>query len=133
MTAASSPEALKDLLYRRRRWYDRGSRLWSTAHHGSLFLAAVLSAASALTLKLDTLARWPERTDLAATLSALAALLGTLAAGGGFQRKWQANRQARGKLDQLIIDQANGADANKVGEALKGIIEHEDKSILGLE
>jgi hypothetical protein len=126
--------ALKLEVDRHRRWYDLGSRLWSTAHHGSLFLAAALSAAAALILKLDSLAEWSGRTDLAATVSALAALLGTLAASGGFQRKWRANRQGRGKLDQLLIDlSADGADATKARAELKEIIAHEDQAVLGLE
>src|SRR5215813_924488 len=105
-------------------WYNKGSRWWSAAHHSSLYLAAGFSAASALMLKLDSLKQWQYITDVAATVSAVAALLGTFAASGGFERKWRANRISRGKIEELRIDLTDdSADAKAVRERLKAIIE----------
>jgi hypothetical protein len=113
-------------------WYDRGSRWWSTAHHSSLYLAAGLSGASALLLKLDSLKQWHYATDVAAVASAVAALLGTIAASGGFERKWRANRLSRGKVEELRIDLADdSADAKTMRDRLKAIIVAEDQAVVG--
>jgi len=123
---------LVDKIEKRKTRYDRGSHWWSVAHHSSLYLAAGFSAASALLLKLDSLRHWHYATDVAATASSVAALLGTIAASGGFERKWRANRISRGRIEELEIDlQNDSADAKSVRERLKAIMAAEDEAIVG--
>lgn len=117
-----------DKYYRR---FDTGCRWWSTAHHGSLFLAALLSVAAALLLKLESLQELQTRADIAAILAAVAGLLGTIAATGGFQRKWRANRLSRGRISQLQIDLTDaGADLTAIRAELKSILTAHDNSIV---
>jgi hypothetical protein len=68
----------------------------------------------------------------AATASSVAALLGTIAASGGFERKWRANRISRGRIEELQIDLTDdSADAKSVRERLKSIMAAEDEAIVG--
>jgi hypothetical protein len=114
------------------RWFSLGSRLWSMVHHGSLYLAAVLSASTALILKLELFKDIAARGDIAAILAAFAALLGTLAATGGFQRKWRSNRINRGDLDQLRVDFMNPqAQLEEIRTRLKEILARHTKIIVG--
>jgi len=124
--------ALKVELDRQYRWYNMGSRMWSAAHHASLYLAAVLAAGAALILKLDALANYPPRVDIAAIASAATALLATLAAAGGFSRKWHSNRMSRGRLVALQIEfSAADADGAAIRTQLKEIVAAHDKAIVG--
>ena len=114
-------------------WYDKGSRWWSTAHHSSLYLGAAFSGIAALLLKLDFLKDWSHTTDLAAAIAAAAALLGTFAASGGFDRKWRANRISRGRIEELRIDLTDpDVDLKSVRDRLKSIIEAHDQAIAGM-
>jgi hypothetical protein len=114
-------------------WYDRGSRMWSIAHHSSLYLGAILSAAAALVLKMDFLKGRSYTTDLAASGAAIASLLSTIAAAGGFDRKWRANRISRGKVDELRIDLSDqNADLKAIRDRLKAIIDAHDQGIAGM-
>ena len=123
---------LTELIERHRRRFDIGSRSWSVAHHGSLYLAAMLSGAAALILALDSLRDLAFRADVAAVFSAIAALLGTLAAAGSFQRKWQANRLSRSRMDQLLIDVSDpAAESTRVLNELKAAIASHDRAITG--
>ncbi|TQM26474.1 hypothetical protein FB390_6671 [Nocardia bhagyanarayanae] len=70
------------------------------AHHVSLIGAAVLSAAAALAIQIPD----PPQADLAAICATVAALLSTLNIVGGFETKWQANRNAFYDLDSLLLD-----------------------------
>jgi hypothetical protein len=78
--------------------------MWSVMHHGSLFAAAILSAAAALVLQLKSLT-WNAdlRADVATVLAALAAVIGVISSAGGFATKWRTNRLTRSKLEQLSI------------------------------
>jgi hypothetical protein len=97
-----------------------------------LYLAAMLSGASALTLTLESLRDLTFRADVAAVFSAVAALLGTLAAAGSFQRKWQANRLSRSRMDQLLIDVADPkAESTRVLEELNAVLASHDRAITG--
>ncbi len=97
-------------------------------------MSALLSALATLVLKSE----WIQtlvvtyRDDVAAGLAAAATLVTTLAASGGFGRKWQANRRSRGRMDQVKIDFSNPkADPEKIREELKNIIKEHDDSIIG--
>lgn len=108
---------LEGEINRQYQWYNRGSKLWSAVHHWSLAVSALLSALATLVLKSE----WIK------TL-----VVTTLAASGGFGRKWQANRRSRGRMDQVKIDFSNPeADAKKIRESLKDIIKEHDDSIIG--
>ncbi|WP_144289867.1 DUF4231 domain-containing protein [Ideonella sp. A 288] len=75
---------------------------WSGVYWGFTFLAAALSAAAGLVLKVETLLTSDKaRKDIAAVCSVLAALLITVSTSGDFQRKWQANRVAAAELEHL--------------------------------
>jgi len=57
--------------------------------------------------------------------------MGTLAAAGGFQRKWKSNRISRGKLDLLLLDLSDPAsDAKDIRNQLKCIITDHDRAIV---
>jgi hypothetical protein len=83
-----------------RRRFRRGSAAWALAYHGSLFGAAILSAAAALLIKVPP----APLEDLAAVSATIAALLTTLSSVGNFQTKWFGNRNAFHALDELLID-----------------------------
>lgn len=121
----------------RYRWYNRGSRLWSAAHHWSLALSAVLSTLSALVLKMGfvrTALPWlySYREDAATVLAGGAAIIATLAASGGFGRKWQTNRISRGQIERLRLDfNATDADPARIRDTLKDVIRTHDEGIIG--
>lgn len=124
--------ALVNTVERQYRWYDRGSRMWSSVHHGSLFLSAILSAAAALVLKLESAVPQASRNDTAAMLATGAALAATLAAAGGFSRKWRSNRISRGRLEQVRIDLTDPqCDLSAVRGTLKEIVAEHDRQIVG--
>jgi hypothetical protein len=78
---------------------------WSGVYWGFTFVAAVLSAAAGLILKLETLIRNEGmKKDVAAVCAVAAALLITISTSGDFQRKWQANRLAAAELEQTGYD-----------------------------
>lgn len=125
--------ALEAQITEKYRWYNTGSKMWSFAHHASLYLAAILSATSALVLKIGSLKiEAAFRNDTAAICAAAAALLATLASAGGFSRKWEANRIGRGQIEELQIDiTAADADGARIRERLKQIIENQDRGVVG--
>jgi hypothetical protein len=114
----------------------KAQRLWSFAHHFSTFGAAVLSLTVATLSQKDG---WDDatfmvsRNALIAILSLMAAILSALAARGGFERKWIANRLTRSKLDSLRIDMLEDTeDTAPLRERLKRIIAEHDSAILGV-
>ncbi len=115
---------------------EAGSRWWSIAHNGCIFLSVILGAATALILKLDYFKGKAYQNDVAATCAALATLLTLLDTSGGFNRKWTANRATRVSLQQLQIDLfAPPSDDNaRLAEAtkrLKEIISAHNRTISG--
>ena len=125
---------LESEINRQYRWYNRGSKLWSTVHHWSLAVSALLSALATVVLKSEWIKSFvvAYRDDVAAGLAAAATLVTTLAASGGFGRKWQANRRSRGRMDQVRIDFSSpNADSEKIRDELKKIIKEHDDSIIG--
>ena len=114
------------------KWYNWGCHFWSSLHHGSLYGAAVFSAASALVLKLDSLKDLSTRSDVGAALATVAALTATLAAAGGFRRKWQSNRISRGLISELRIDLTDPtSNSTEIRKSLKRIIDQHDRAIIG--
>jgi hypothetical protein len=126
---------LESEINRQYQWYNRGSKLWSAVHHWSLAVSAfLLSALATLVLKSEWIKTLvvTYRDNVAAGLAAAATLVTTLAASGGFGRKWQANRRSRGRMDQVKIDFSNPkTDPQKIREDLKTIIQQHNDSIIG--
>lgn len=125
---------LEGEINRQYRWYNMGSRVWSAVHHWSLAVSAFLSAAATLVLKSDWIKTLGETylNDVAAGLAATATVITTLAATGGFGRKWQANRRSRGQIEQIKIDFSSPeADSQKTRDELKRVIKEHDETIIG--
>lgn len=125
---------LESEITRQYQWYNRGSKLWSAVHHWSLAVSALLSALATLVLKSEWIKTFVVtcRDDVAAGLAAAATLVTTLAASGGFGRKWQANRRSRGRMDQIKIDFSNRqVDPQKIREDLKEVIREHDDWVIG--
>ncbi|WAK01350.1 hypothetical protein [Methylobacter sp. YRD-M1] len=125
---------LESEIARQYRWYNKGSRLWSSVHHWSLAVSALLSAFATLVLKSEWIKTLivAYREDVAAGLTAAATLVTTLAASGGFGRKWQANRRSRGRIDQIKIDFSSpDADSQKIRDDLKQVMKEHDDAIIG--
>lgn len=119
--------------YWHRRW-ALGQRAWSLAHHGALFGASVLSVGVGfiVQLKSELLTALPNQ-SLSTFLAFLAAALSAVAGGGGFERKWRANRISRARLDGLRLDLSEpGADLGQMRKQLKEIIRLHDEEVLGI-
>ena len=95
-------DKLREDLEVRLKMYKQGSKLWSAAYHTLLYSSATLSTAAAMLLKMTSFKDHAQ--DISAVLAAVSALFSTYIAGGGFSRKWRANRIASGKISQLLID-----------------------------
>ena len=113
---------------------DTGSRCWSVAFHGCLFLSAAASAAAALILKLDRLKNWPWQKDLAACLAAVAAVLPLISTSGNFSQKWITNRATRAALSDLLLEINLAVDnsspaANDFGRRLRDIMAQHERGI----
>jgi hypothetical protein len=123
-------QALQQDIDAKHDWYNKGSKLWSFAYHFLLYSSIILSAFASVIVKIDGI---QNKNNITALLAGLAAIAGSLLASGGFQRKWQANRVARGRIERLLIDfEAPNAIADDIRTGLKKIMEDEDMGILGM-
>jgi hypothetical protein len=114
--------------------FNWGAKMWSLAHHGVLFGSAIASASAAVIVQLqDVPIRVPlSPTDLSTLLAALAALLATTAAVGGFERKWRANRVSRTRMELLRERlEANVIDIEKALDEYSCILNKHDAAIGG--
>lgn len=112
----------------------RSAAMWSGVYWGCTFVAALLSALAALTLKLETFIRNEgARKDLAAAFSIIAALLVTISTSGDFQRKWQANRIAAAELEKIGYEflEANGDHARSYLAEVGNILLRRQMAIVG--
>jgi len=126
-------EELKAEISKRRDSHYKGQRQWSFVHHTTTFGAAILSL---VVVTISQTKDWTlttlSRDTLIALISLLAAVLATLAAKGGFERKWTANQMTRSKLDALHLDLlSDQTDLTKVKDELKRIIAEHDAAITG--
>ncbi len=126
-------EELKAEIDKELKRHYRGQRLWSFAHHSTTFGAAILSLVVAtISQTKDWTPSGVSRDSLIACISLISAILATLAAKGGFERKWATNRITRSKLDALRLDLLDDhADAAAAKDALKRIIAEHDAGITG--
>jgi hypothetical protein len=124
---AVDAKLMQELIARRKRNLT-GRKAWSAAYHFSAFGAAVLSALAAIILVPDSWSSWAK--DPATVLAGASALLGTIAAVGGFERKWRANAKSTAELDALILDAESGnADDNKIRAGLQVVIRKHDEML----
>jgi hypothetical protein len=110
------------------------TKLWSAVHHTFLFGGAVLSAVAAIILQLDMPVPEASTTNLAILIAGAAALTSTIAASGGFERKWRTNRLIKIRLIQLEIDLINPDVENvNLRQDLKDIVQLRYDGIVGAE
>jgi hypothetical protein len=119
------------------RWFNNGSRNWSSLHHWSLGVSAFLSALSAVVLKINWLKSaypsvYENREDIVAALAFAATLITAVSAAGSFGRKWQTNRVSRGRVQRLQIAMSDpSADAAVIRRELQDVIRSHDEGIIG--
>ena len=119
------------------RWFNNGSRNWSALHHWSLGVSAILSALSAVVLKINWLkcaypSVYENREDIVAVLAFVATLITAVSAAGSFGRKWQTNRVSRGRVERLQIAMSYpSADAAVIRRELQDVIRSHDEGIIG--
>jgi hypothetical protein len=116
-----------------RQHHYSAQRYWSFLHYATTFGAAILSLIVATIAPLrDWQFAWISKDALIAGLSLVAAILATLAARGGFERKWIANRLTRSKLDLLALDLLDEkSNVGEIKDTLKRIIAEHDAAIVG--
>ena len=118
-------------LNERSEWYGKGRRQWSFAHHSTLYISVISSAAAAIIPQLQGFTNEALQKNLTSILAGLAAVLISLGTAGNFGRKWRANRISKGKAEQLegeLIGRApTSADINRLGQIE---LDH-DKALLG--
>jgi hypothetical protein len=134
-TAAETRNRYAEFVQHELRLWRWWTRIWSLLHHGSLFLAAVLSAAAALVLQLNSL-NWTADTkaDVAAILAASAAVMGVISTAGGFGKKWRTNRLTKSKLQQLSVYlMSPSCDLEKVEQELIGMVKVHHEGIVSSE
>jgi hypothetical protein len=108
--------------------------MWGFTYPLSLYTSAIASAGAGLVLKLDFLKGSPHQTDWAAVLAGSAAIISTITAVGGFNRKWFVNRSSRSGIELLRIDLSDpSVDGNYIRNRLKEIILKHDEGIDGPE
>ena len=101
-------------------------KIWSGAHHLSLFGSIVCSITAAAQIQIF------KHPNFATILTAIAAVLTGIAASGGFERKWRSNRLSRSKADCLLVDiDSKDADLAEITKQYKSAIEKHDLEIVG--
>lgn len=109
-----------------RDWFYKGQRGWSAAHHISVYGAILFSIVAGGLLQISSVpVGW------ATLLTSCAAAFSSIAAAGGFQRKWRTNRLSRSKVDGLLIDiEADDASISALASQLKEIIAEHDREVV---
>jgi hypothetical protein len=122
-------DRLEAELAKHHRWYDSGTRNWSAVHHGVLFAVPLLTAVSTVLTAIDF-----KHPGWQTSCTTLATVLATIAASQGFAKKWQANRRARSRIDQLMIQMTDPqVDLAKIRSQFAEIIMQQDEGILAAE
>ncbi len=108
-------------------WFEKGQKNWSTAHHVTVFGSIICSVSAGALLQVKSV----DLVGLAAVLTTIAAALTSLAAAGGFERKWRSNRLSRSRVDGLLIDiEAESPNIHDLANQLKDIIAKHDQEIV---
>lgn len=120
-------DKLKTELTQWRAMHYKGQKLWSTCHHLAIFGSIICSVLAGALLEVGS----GDMTHLATVLTSIAAALTSLAASGGFDRKWISNRLSRSRIDCLLIDIENDdSDLAEIQRQLKDIIIQHDREIV---
>jgi hypothetical protein len=123
-------EMFKQEAVKWRAWFHKGQRGWSIAHHITIFGSIVCSIVAGAILQ----AKEPTYSGYAAVLTSIAAALTSLAAAGGFERKWRSNRLSRSRVDGLLIDiESDAPNIPDLASQLKDIIARHDEEIVKTE
>jgi hypothetical protein len=119
----SDKVSLRASLAEHRDRYARHTTNWWRAYHGCLSASIVLSASAATVLKLEIVSDAAIKSDIAAGLATLAAILTTATAAMNFQGRWQVNRKARYEIEalQIALD-ASDADVKQIREDFKKVV-----------
>lgn len=108
-------------------WFQKGQKSWSVAHHVTVFGSIICSVLAGAVLQVKS----SDLAGFAAVLTTIAAALTSLAAAGGFERKWRSNRLSRSRVDCLLIDlQADSPNISELAAQLKDIIAKHDLDIV---
>ena len=128
---------LQPILTEKFRFFNRGSKAWSGLYNWTLAASALFSGAAVIVLKVEFFKAHFNLTDndlkdIGAVVAAIATLITTVSAGGGFGRKWQANRVSRGRIERLQIEfDAPDADGKTIRTELEDILQKHDEAIIG--
>ncbi len=121
-------EGLKEEALKWRSCFNKGQRNWSAVHYTTVFGSIILSVVAGAVLQFKS----SESTAVATVLTSLAAALSSLAAAGGFERKWRSNRLSRSRIDGLLMDIENDSpNLSELTNQLKEIIAKHDLEIVG--
>lgn len=113
--------------------FRTGKRRWNLWYYTSMYGAVLLSALSALVLKIgSTQIKGERQSDVAALLATFAAILGTVSSVGNFERRWSASRQARTEMQSLDVDIQNPkADLKSIAAGYKIILQNYQNKVVG--
>ncbi|MGZ6223162.1 MAG: hypothetical protein ACXWMW_10515 [Syntrophales bacterium] len=111
-------------------WFQIGQKNWSFVYHVSVFGSIICSIAAGALLQVKSV----DLVGLSSVLTSMAAVLTSLAAAGGFERKWRSNRLSRSRVDCLLIDiDAENPNLPDLIDQLKDIIIKHDQEIVKME
>jgi len=123
-------DMLKQEAAKWREWFEKGQKNWSFAHHSTIFGSIICSVTAGALLQITD----PDLKGYSAVLTSIAAALTSLAAAGGFERKWKSNRLSRSRVDGLLIDiEATTPNVSDLANQLKDIIAKHDDEIVKSE
>ena len=123
-------EVLKQEAVKWRKWFSTGQKNWSAAHHTTIFGSIICSVIAGALLQVKGL----DLSGYSTVLTSIAAALTSLAAAGGFERKWKSNRHSRSRVDCLLIDiEADALNIPDLASQLKDIIAKHDDEIVKSE
>lgn len=126
-------QALDKRIKDRFKKFDDAKKLWSKCYNFSLFGSILFSAMAALALKLNAIDE-SSRSDLGAVLATFAAILGTMTAAGGFERRYRAARQGKTALFNLRLQLDDPrADLDAVNEKLQKVSEDYDTEVIDVD
>ncbi|HEY3698908.1 MAG TPA: hypothetical protein VGK97_06215 [Spongiibacteraceae bacterium] len=114
-----------------RKRFNTGQRMWSFAHHSTLFGSIICSVYAGWLIHGDGSS---PQSAIASLLTTIAAALTGIATSSGFHRKWINNRLSRSRIDALLIDlMDDNADVVALARQLKQIILTQDDEIVHAE
>jgi hypothetical protein len=110
-----------------RDWFQKGQKNWSAVHHITIFGSIICSVLAGALLQIHSV----DLGGISTVLTSIAAALTSLAAAGGFERKWRSNRLSRSRVDCLLIDiEGDVPNIDELTNQLKDIISKHDQEIV---